>query len=139
MGQLLGVISTSLWRYEDDGTVTLVASWGKLHHRAPVGDRFPLLGESVASRVFRTARPARMDDYANATGAVGKTFKALGACALTAGGLRAGSGLQGIWDRLAAIDGRLEVESPADGGTPVAAVMPVPANVRRSAVSTSGP
>ena len=39
-----------------------------------------------------------------------------------------GSGLQGLGDRLAALDGRLEVESPADGGTLVAAAIPIAAS-----------
>jgi PAS domain S-box-containing protein len=93
LGQLLGVISTSLWRHEDDGTATLAASWGELHGRAPVGGRFSLQGDSVTSRVFRTARPARMDDYAEATGEVGEAFRALG--------VRAGVGAPII------VDGRL--------------------------------
>jgi signal transduction histidine kinase len=43
------------------------------------------------------------------------------------GGARAdGSGLVGLADRLAALDGRLRVESPADGGTLVAAAIPLP-------------
>jgi PAS domain S-box-containing protein len=42
------------------------------------------------------------------------------------GGARAGgSGLLGLRDRLAALDGRLRVESPADGGTLVAAYIPL--------------
>ena len=36
-----------------------------------------------------------------------------------------GSGLQGLRDRLAALDGRLQVECPADGGTLVAAAIPM--------------
>ena len=36
-----------------------------------------------------------------------------------------GSGLVGLSDRLAALDGRLRVESPADGGTIVAAEIPL--------------
>jgi signal transduction histidine kinase len=39
-----------------------------------------------------------------------------------------GSGLQGLWDRLAALDGRLRIESPANGGTLVAATIPIPAS-----------
>jgi signal transduction histidine kinase len=35
-----------------------------------------------------------------------------------------GSGFQGLCDRLAVLDGRLRVESPADGGTVVAAAIP---------------
>src|SRR6185436_17575276 len=42
------------------------------------------------------------------------------------GGARAdGSGLVGLADRLAALDGRLDVDSPADGGTLVAAAIPL--------------
>ena len=42
------------------------------------------------------------------------------------GGARAdGSGLLGLADRIAALDGRLDVESPADGGTLVAAAIPL--------------
>jgi signal transduction histidine kinase len=37
-----------------------------------------------------------------------------------------GSGLVGLADRLAVLDGRLRVDSPADGGTLVAADIPVP-------------
>jgi signal transduction histidine kinase len=36
-----------------------------------------------------------------------------------------GSGLIGLADRLAALDGKLRVESPVDGGTLVAADIPV--------------
>jgi signal transduction histidine kinase len=36
-----------------------------------------------------------------------------------------GSGLVGLADRLAALDGRLRVESPADGGTLVTADIPL--------------
>jgi GAF domain-containing protein len=37
-----------------------------------------------------------------------------------------GSGLMGLADRVAALDGRLRIESPADGGTLVAATIPLP-------------
>jgi PAS domain-containing protein len=43
-----------------------------------------------------------------------------------------GSGLQGLGDRLAAVDGRLQVESPANGGTLGAAAIPVPADATDS-------
>jgi signal transduction histidine kinase len=37
-----------------------------------------------------------------------------------------GRGFVGLADRLAVLDGRLRVESPADGGTLVAADIPIP-------------
>jgi signal transduction histidine kinase len=42
------------------------------------------------------------------------------------GALPDGSGLLGLADRLAVLDGQLRVESPVDGGTLVAADIPVP-------------
>jgi signal transduction histidine kinase len=42
------------------------------------------------------------------------------------GARREGSGLIGLADRLAAVDGELRVESPADSGTLVAAAIPLP-------------
>jgi signal transduction histidine kinase len=39
-----------------------------------------------------------------------------------------GSGLQGLRDRVEALDGWLEVEYPADGGTLIAATIPIPAS-----------
>jgi GAF domain-containing protein len=78
MGRLLGATSTTLWRFEDDETATLAGRWGALHDLAPVGAHFAVGGENVASEVFRTGRPARMDDYAGASGAIGTTFRSLG-------------------------------------------------------------
>ena len=43
------------------------------------------------------------------------------------GGAFPGSGLLGLADRLAVLDGRLDVGSPADGGTLVAAAIPLTA------------
>jgi signal transduction histidine kinase len=37
-----------------------------------------------------------------------------------------GSGLLGLGDRLAVLDGRLEVQSPPGGGTRIAATIPLP-------------
>jgi signal transduction histidine kinase len=42
------------------------------------------------------------------------------------GATRGGSGLVGLADRLAALDGELQIESPAGGGTLVAAAIPLP-------------
>jgi hypothetical protein len=49
-------------------------------------------------------------------------------CATTgAGGARPdGSGLLGLGDRLAVVDGRLEVQGPPGGGTRIAATIPLP-------------
>jgi signal transduction histidine kinase len=49
-----------------------------------------------------------------------------------------GSGLVGLRDRLAALDGRLRVESPPDGGTLVAATIPLREHPERPASGVQG-
>ena len=65
------VESTAMLRYEDDGTTTVVASWGGVGDSLAVGTRLPLGGENVTTEVHRTGRPARIEEYATATGALG--------------------------------------------------------------------
>jgi PAS domain S-box-containing protein len=76
VARVVGVDSTAMLRYGDDGTVTPVASRGR--RTVPLGARFPLEGDNISSRVFATARPARIDHYAHATGVIGEAFAALG-------------------------------------------------------------
>jgi PAS domain S-box-containing protein len=66
---LLGADVSRLMRYEDDGTGTVVAA-SDPGREIPVGTRLTLDGESVASMVHRTRRPARITDYGQATGAL---------------------------------------------------------------------
>ena len=65
VGQLFLADVTNMCRYEPDGRFTVVASAGD---RFPVGSRWTLGGKNVATIVFETGRPARMDSYADATG-----------------------------------------------------------------------
>jgi signal transduction histidine kinase len=68
VGRLLSVDLANLLRYEPDGTITVVASAGE---RLPVGSQWPLGGEkNLATLVLETARPARIDNYAHATGSL---------------------------------------------------------------------
>jgi PAS domain S-box-containing protein len=78
VGRLLRVDDTRLVRYADDGTVTVVASWGALGEQIPVGTTMRLEGTNIAALVRETGRSARMDDYAGAGGAVGERMRAHG-------------------------------------------------------------
>ncbi|MEU7872545.1 HAMP domain-containing protein [Dactylosporangium sp. NPDC049140] len=71
LGQLIDTESVRLVRYEPDGTGTIVGAWGGADLDLPVGTRMPLDGHNVTAMVLRTGRPARIDDFANATGALG--------------------------------------------------------------------
>jgi PAS domain S-box-containing protein len=77
-GRLLPVEDTAMLRYEDDETATVVASWGKRGDHLELGTRMQVGGENLTALVRRTGRPARMDDYATATGAIGTHLRSLG-------------------------------------------------------------
>jgi signal transduction histidine kinase len=71
VGRLLPVDLADIGRYEPDGTVTVVAPWGKAVDHFPVGSRWSLGGKNLSTIVFETGRPARMDNYADASGPIG--------------------------------------------------------------------
>jgi signal transduction histidine kinase len=79
VGQLLPVDSASMCRYESDGTLTFLAQWGSVVATFPVGSRWTLGGHNLASLVFETGRPARVDHYANtSSGPLGATIRETG-------------------------------------------------------------
>jgi signal transduction histidine kinase len=79
VARLLNVENTKIYRYEDDATAAVVADWGRPDFIIAVGTRLTLGGVNVASEVFRTGRPARLDDYSTATGPIGLRMRELGA------------------------------------------------------------
>jgi hypothetical protein len=70
-----------LWRYETSDEITMVAA---AYHPAaepvkwPVGARTPTAGNTLASMVQRTGRPARMDSYEDVDGDLATTVRAVG-------------------------------------------------------------
>lgn len=69
---------TSMLRYEADGSATVVASRSLPAIHIPVGTSLKVEGENVVAMVFRTERSARMDSYADATGAAAEFLRQLG-------------------------------------------------------------
>jgi signal transduction histidine kinase/uncharacterized protein YoaH (UPF0181 family) len=78
LGQLLGVDSTHLARYEPDGMVTGVGSWSPHGTNAPVGTHVPLDDTTVTGLVHESGRPARLDGYGQGSGVVAEIIEALG-------------------------------------------------------------
>jgi signal transduction histidine kinase len=70
IGRLLPVDLVNMCRYESDRTQTFVATWGKPGKRFPLGSRWPLGGKNVATAVFETGRPVRIEDYSDVSGPV---------------------------------------------------------------------
>jgi signal transduction histidine kinase len=79
-GKLLQVDFTVIVRYDADGAVTAVGQWAGDGDAGlfATGDRLSLGGRNVATMVFETGRPAGLDGYENASGAIGKAFGARG-------------------------------------------------------------
>jgi signal transduction histidine kinase len=77
VGRVINVDSTSVVRYEPDETLTVVAISGE-NILTPVGSNWTLEGDSIASRVFRTGRPARMNSFNGAGGVLAELARALG-------------------------------------------------------------
>jgi signal transduction histidine kinase len=80
LARSLGVENASLWRYEPDGTATLVAACDDPGQtaRMPVGSRWSLDGENIVAVVADTGQPARMDSHETALGDVAAMIRRLG-------------------------------------------------------------
>ncbi|MCW2982449.1 MAG: histidine kinase [Conexibacter sp.] len=65
VGRLLPVEYAGLSRYGPDGALIAVAGSGRALDHIPVGSRWTLGGRNVATVVFETGRPARIDSYAD--------------------------------------------------------------------------
>jgi GAF domain-containing protein len=79
VGRLLAVEYAYLGRYEPDGTIAVVATWGVADERFPVGTRRRLGGHNLATIVSETGRSARIDEYAdNTSGTLGDVVREQG-------------------------------------------------------------
>ncbi|MCW2676622.1 MAG: histidine kinase, partial [Modestobacter sp.] len=80
VGRVLAVDVTVLGRYDPDGAATIVGTWTGtgIPVSTPVDGRVELGGRNVTTRVFETGRPARLDGYADASGAAADVGRAWG-------------------------------------------------------------
>jgi GAF domain-containing protein len=76
IASVLGLQSIEMARYEPDGTATVIGASGD--HPFPPGSSWTLDGPSVTASVFRTRRPARIDDYSNLSGTIAETVRGAG-------------------------------------------------------------
>jgi signal transduction histidine kinase len=79
MARCMGTTDAEVFRYEPDGAAVVVASYSRPALQGlTVGERLTLEGDSVAVRVLRTRRGARMDSYENAEGTIAARVRELG-------------------------------------------------------------
>ena len=79
VGRVLGVESTNITRFEDDGTQTVLGAWAADGAPwLPPGETVPLDGETVSGKLYRSGRPERVDDYSHVRGDLVKVLRAAG-------------------------------------------------------------
>ena len=78
--------TAGLWRFESDGEITFVAAAAdpEALTRWPVGTRTPADGDTLATLVQRTGRPARIDSYEDVAGPIAARVRAVGVHAAVA-------------------------------------------------------
>jgi GAF domain-containing protein len=87
VGRVLSSAVTLMSRYDPDGAATVVGTWTRTGAAPPIaiGGRFQLGGRDLHTLVLRTRRPARIDDYGEAS--------TVGAEMARKAGVRAGVGV----------------------------------------------
>ena len=78
VGQLLPVDFADLSRYEPDGTITILATWGITGAVLPSGARLRLGGKNLSTVVAETGASARIESYADASGPIGAAARKAG-------------------------------------------------------------
>jgi signal transduction histidine kinase len=77
-GRLLRADRATMGRHDPDGTETVVAAWDRSGPTIPVGTRWSLGGRNLHTMIFQTHQPARIDDYAAASGPVAEAVRKFG-------------------------------------------------------------
>jgi signal transduction histidine kinase len=70
VGRLLGTHLSGMARYEGDDTLTVLATWAAEGEHPLVPGPWPLEGGDLASTIWRTGRPVRIDDYHGVPGRI---------------------------------------------------------------------
>jgi signal transduction histidine kinase len=77
IGRLLGTDEMRMMRYDSDREAVVIGADGPRVDVFPVGSRWPLGAESVATHVFRTGQPARIDDYRTGSGRIVESARSM--------------------------------------------------------------
>jgi signal transduction histidine kinase len=77
-GSVLGADATTIARLDPDGATTVLAGVGDLPDEVVVGSRWAPEPPVALAVALHTARPARLDDYSQASGAYGDRVRRLG-------------------------------------------------------------
>ena len=134
IGPLLEAEYAFMGRYEPAGTLVVVGAWGAVSDHAPVGSRRTLGGRNLVTIVFETARSARIDDYAGATGPLGVAARDTGVRSAVGTPITVEGRLWGI----VVAGSRREQPLPADSETRLASFTGLVATAIANAESRAG-
>jgi PAS domain S-box-containing protein len=83
VGQVIGLPLIAIWRYEPDGSATVIGAWSEQPQPFRAGTRWRIDGPTITAKVRETGRPARIDDFADVPGTVADAARRTGirACA----------------------------------------------------------
>jgi PAS domain S-box-containing protein len=84
VSQVLGLSTVQVWRFESDGTATVLGTWNERAQPFKTGSRWSLDGSPLSDMVQQNGRPARIDDMSDVPGPI--------AAAVRAAGSRSGAG-----------------------------------------------
>ena len=79
LDRLLGATHVAIARREPDGSAMVLAIRGPARDAFPPGTSVPLEGGSSIEQVFRTGRPAHVENYDHVRGQLGRVMRKLGA------------------------------------------------------------
>jgi signal transduction histidine kinase len=97
-GHVVGADFTGVSRYYADGTATIVGVWTRTGKIWPswVGDRLRMGGRNMTTLVYQTGKPARLDDYSEASGAFAEIARGWGARSAVGVPISVGGQLWGV-------------------------------------------
>ena len=96
VGRALGARVGNILRFNGDGTALTMGVWSDGADTIPVGTTLVLDGDTIASRVWRTGRPARYDTLDGMTGTLAETLRGLGITAAVGAPVSFGGTLWGV-------------------------------------------
>jgi len=78
VSQVIGLPMVVLWRYDAEGTATVIGEWSERPHPFVVGSSWPLEGPTITGMVRASGRPCRLDGFADVPGAIAGAARATG-------------------------------------------------------------
>jgi PAS domain S-box-containing protein len=83
VGQVTALPMVALWRYDSEGTATVIGEWSDRPHPFRVGTSWPLDGPTITAQVRASGHPARIESFEAVAGTIAGAARdtGIGSCA----------------------------------------------------------